>query len=163
MHLDTDDFKFIVKHTNLFAIDIIIKYKEKILVARRNNPPARNYYFVPGGRVFKDEPIKAALKRILLSEIGFSKTEVDFKLVGIFDHIYPDNVFAEMEFGTHYIVTAVLIDLTDTFTPTLDDQHEKFEWLSIKEIPSRNDVHTFVKNYFVLQPENCFIQNLIPC
>jgi len=64
-------FECIIKNTPLISIDLIVKNKEgKILLGKRKNRPAKGYYFVPGGRIFKNETIEQAFKNISKHELG---------------------------------------------------------------------------------------------
>lgn len=54
--LDYALFKTIVDNTPLISIDLIIyNAKSEVLLGKRNNPPAKAHYFVPGGRIYKNE------------------------------------------------------------------------------------------------------------
>ena len=56
----------IIKNTPLIAFELLIKCNHKYLVGMRNNEPAKGYYFNPGGRIYKNETIESACKRITL-------------------------------------------------------------------------------------------------
>lgn len=57
---DDDEFAHIVRLAPLVSIDLIIRAaKQNVLVALRTNEPARGVYFVPGGRIRKDETKRA--------------------------------------------------------------------------------------------------------
>ena len=67
--LSKEDFISIVKNTPLVSIDLVIENKEgEILLGWRNNQPAKGYWFVPGGRIRKDENFRKAFNRILKTE-----------------------------------------------------------------------------------------------
>ena len=104
MFLEKELFSSIIENTPLISIDLIIKDSEgKILLGQRINKPAKNSWFVPGGRIYKDEKIEDAFKRITKDEIGkeFNISNSSFK--GVYQHFYDDNVFND-NFSTHYIV-----------------------------------------------------------
>ena len=48
----------------LFMFQLIYNGNKEVLPGWRNNLPARNYWFVPGGRIYKDESIRNALLTI---------------------------------------------------------------------------------------------------
>ena len=79
----------------LCSIDILIKVKNKYLFGLRKNRPAKNYYFVPIGRILKNENYESTIKGILKNELGLSIKNIKYKLIGVYDHIYKDNVFSE--------------------------------------------------------------------
>ena len=63
--LDDKLFKLIVSNTPLFSIDIVlINEKNEILTGLRKNPPAKNFWFLPGGRVKKNQTLEEAFCEI---------------------------------------------------------------------------------------------------
>jgi colanic acid biosynthesis protein WcaH len=65
-----------------------------------------NHWFVPGGRIKKDEGLDIAFKRITNSEFGEEYCRKDSRFIGIFEHKYDTNFLEEQGIGTHYIVLA---------------------------------------------------------
>ena len=60
--LDRETFIEVIRHTPLVSIDLIVTRDDGcVLLGQRLNEPARNYWFVPGGRIYKDEPLAHAL------------------------------------------------------------------------------------------------------
>ena len=58
MELGDKEFREIIKNAPLVSIDLIVKNREgKILLGLRINKPAQNTWFVPGGRIRKDETL----------------------------------------------------------------------------------------------------------
>lgn len=157
--LSLEDFKFVLSKTPLFAIDLLIKNdEEKFLLGLRKNSPAKNYYFVPGGRVFKDENLNDALKRISKSEIGIELTTNNIKPIGIYEHIYQENFFEIENISTHYIIFACESLITININDLPKTQNENFILLSSEEILSSDKIHKFTKNYFLSNPSNLFIK-----
>ena len=157
--LSLDDFKNVVKHTPLIALDLVIRNNEdKILVGLRNNEPAKSYYFVPGGRILKNETFNDALKRISASEIGISLSQKDIKVMGIYEHIYNENYFCDKTFGTHCIVITCVYKDNDNEVVVNNDQHKAYQYLDAKTILESTDVHEYTKSYFIQSPDNCFFR-----
>lgn len=92
--------------TPLISIDLLIQneYGEYLLGLRRNRP-AQGYWFVPGGRVLKDESLNDAFKRLTFEELGIELERNQAHFKGVYEHFYEDSVFGEAP-GTHYIVLA---------------------------------------------------------
>lgn len=91
--LEFELFKTIVEHTPLISIDLIIRNdKGEVLLGQRLNRPAKNYWFVPGGRIFKDESFEIAFKRITFEELGYQITLDQANFLGVYEHFYNDNV-----------------------------------------------------------------------
>jgi len=148
MKLSPDVFKTVVKSTPLVSIDLVIEDSlGNILLGKRINRPAQDNWFVPGGRILKDEPFETAFKRLIKEELGLSNVNGNF--IGIYQHFYADN-FSEDDFSTHYIVLAyrIMIDLDvgGDFLPF--DQHSKYKWFSQQELIDDESVHKHSKWYF---------------
>lgn len=156
--LSDDDFKFVIHSTPLFALDLIIKNDQDcVLVGLRNNMPAKGYWFVPGGRVTKDEPLKEAFSRILFNETHLGLGDVGhIQMKGLYEHIYQDNVYDDQFVGhTHYIVGAFQMILGNTsHSLLLDNQHSGFTFMPINDLLRTHNVHEFTKYYFQENPSN---------
>jgi colanic acid biosynthesis protein WcaH len=148
--LSTTDFKNIVKHTPLVSIDLImINPSGKVLLGMRNNNPARGYWFVPGGRIHKDEYFEKAFERIVRVETGQIIKLRDSEFAGVYQHIYPGENFSnDPAFGTHYIVIAFRIRLKKDIQKLPKEQHSEYRWASVEEILNDPVVHRNTKNYF---------------
>ena len=133
--LDPQDFERIIRCTPLVSIDIIVRSRDgRVLVGRRKNEPARNHFFVPGGRITKNESLQAAFKRITLAELGFLMEFKQARFIGVFEHIYKENVFEKQGFGTHYIVLAYELILSDAPASFPTQQHEDYVWKTEREL-----------------------------
>ena len=107
MKLESSRFLEIVKSTPLVSIDLVILSASKsMLVGRRVNEPAKDTWFVPGGRIRKDETIKRAFCRICKDELNQEIGIQDSRLIGAFDHKYDTNFAGVKNISTQYIVLA---------------------------------------------------------
>ena len=99
--LPLDTFKTIIKNTPLVSIDLIVYNKEgQVLLGLRKNRPAQGYWFVPGGRILKDESMANAFKRLTINELGAEFSLEQDEFIGPFEHFYTNNVSSEY-FNTH--------------------------------------------------------------
>ncbi len=148
--LPKEDFINIVKNTPLISIDLIIENGEgEILLGWRNNSPAKGYWFVPGGRIKKDENFRDAFKRILRVETGLDMELEDATFLGLYEHLYPyENFTGEPGFGTHYIPVAYRIKLDKELESLPLDQHQEYWWASLDDILEDANVHVNTRNYF---------------
>ena len=144
-----DNFAQVVRLAPLVSIDLIIRDPiQDVLVARRTNEPAKGFYFVPGGRIRKDETIQAAFVRILKVETGCRISFGRAQFRGVFEHFYSTNRYGLGDFGTHYVVLAYELRLDCRPTITLDDQHNEHRWMSEEELKAAADVHDNTKAFF---------------
>jgi colanic acid biosynthesis protein WcaH len=148
--LNKDEFAQVVRNTPLVSIDLIIRDPDqRVLVGLRTNAPAKGKWFVPGGVVRKYERLVDAFARIVKAEIGLDAPIDDAKFVGVYEHLYDDNVFGEEGFGTHYVVLAHQLNL-DHQPPIMSDrQHSGFRWMTPTELISSPDVHPNTRAYFL--------------
>ena len=130
------------------ALKFIVTNYESILVGKRLNRPAKNMFFVPGGRICKGESFSSAFGRISETEIGANLSPSDCRFFGIFDHFYPDSAVSE-DISTHYTVLAHVVGIDDhnINMNKMFDQHSEFEMMNINELISREDVHENTKVY----------------
>lgn len=144
--LPSKDFQTVVENAPLFAIDlVVVNDQHKILLGLRSNAPARGYWFVPGGRVFKNESLENAFKRITKSEIGIEQPITHAKFIGLYEHFYPDSA-VDSNVSTHYINATHLVRLDPSrLSLPYSEQHQEYRWLSIDELAKDTSVHHFSK------------------
>ncbi|MFQ3204709.1 MAG: colanic acid biosynthesis protein WcaH [Pseudoalteromonas tetraodonis] len=144
--LSLDTFKTVIKSTPLVSIDLIIKNKKKqILLGKRTNRPAKSLWFVPGGRVLKDESLEAAFKRLIKDELDLLNVNSHFK--GVYQHFYNDN-FTGDDFTTHYVVLAYEINFNIELSTLPKEQHSAYKWFTERELLLNEEVHEHTKWYF---------------
>lgn len=147
--LDKSLFQTIVANTPLISVDLVVLNKEgKALLGQRLNRPALNHWFVPGGRIFKDESFEAAFKRITKDELGIEINLYEAKFLGVYEHFYDDN-FSGSEFSTHYVVLGYALLLEDKNLDLPKNQHSNYKWFSVETLLSEPSVHQYTKNYFL--------------
>jgi colanic acid biosynthesis protein WcaH len=144
--LSENMFKRVVASTLLVSIDLLVRDSQgNILLGKRVNRPAQGAWFVPGGRVLKDEPTEQAYIRLLKIELGIDKTSSCFK--GVYQHFYEDN-FSEETFTTHYVVLAYEVIFTGNIASLPVAQHHDYRWFSKMALLNNDDVHKHTKWYF---------------
>ncbi|MEX9251086.1 GDP-mannose mannosyl hydrolase [Pseudenterobacter timonensis] len=147
--LDTALFKTIVANAPLISIDLIILDTNGMaLLGQRQNRPAQNSWFVPGGRIFKDESFEKAFKRISKEELGFEISLSEATFIGVYEHFYEDN-FSGLDFTTHYVVHGYKIQLDPKKLNLPHIQHNAYKWFDIRSLVENPSVHQYTKNYFL--------------
>jgi colanic acid biosynthesis protein WcaH len=147
--LGFDEYADVVKKAPLVSIDLVVKNEGgEILVGLRKNAPAKGYWFVPGGRILKDERIAEAFERIAHDELGIKPAFKDARFLGVFEHLYPNNFTEREEFSTHYVVLAYEIKINKPALNPPDDQHSEYKWLSKESADKEENVHSYTKAYF---------------
>lgn len=147
MFLDDTTFRTVLASTPLVSIDLIVNDRlGRLLLGQRNNRPAKGDWFVPGGRIFKNESIAKAFSRLSQNELGNEFLITDATLLGVFDHFYNDSVFGDTP-STHYVALAYTFQI-DSLDNLPKDQHNDYRWFSVEELLADPDVHLHTKAYF---------------
>lgn len=142
-----EQFLSILQATPLVSIDFVIRSERgRVLLGKRVNRPAQGFWFVPGGRIRKNERIADALERIAQTELGFSLKQP--QLLGAYDHMYPDNYHGREGITTHYVVLGFGANLSETVNFNGDEQHSELRWWEVKDLLASSEVHENTKNYF---------------
>jgi colanic acid biosynthesis protein WcaH len=147
--LKKDELVQVVKLAPLVSIDLIIENsKGQVLLGMRKNEPAKGFWFVPGGRILKNERIPQAFERIAKDELGLKIGYDKAEFVGAFEHIYKTNFAKKDGFGTHYVVLAHRIKINYDFDIISDNQHSELAWFDKRQILKNKKVHANTKAYF---------------
>ena len=146
--LEPTELLELVRLGPLVSIDLVVQDPDgRILVGLRNNEPAKDTWFVPGGRVGKGEPLDMAFRRIIRDELGLARSRSACPALGVFEHFYSTNFREAPGFGTHYIVLAHLVRIDAQAQVTPDAQHRELRWLLPAELTADAGVHRNTKVY----------------
>ncbi|MFA0468566.1 GDP-mannose mannosyl hydrolase [Vibrio breoganii] len=149
MKLDLETFKTVVASTPLVSIDLIIKNKQgQVLLGERTNRPAKGYWFVPGGRILKDENFERAFLRLTSVELGQEHSIASASVLGPYQHFYTDN-FSGTDFSTHYVVLGYELTVDIDINDLPVEQHGAYQWWSVEELLDSEVVHQHTKDYFL--------------
>jgi len=146
--LEIESFACVVRLAPLVSIDLIVHDQQRrVLLGRRTRPPALGWWFVPGGRIRKDERVSDAILRLLDEELGWRGAAAT-SLRGVHEHFYPDNFQGTQEFSSHYVVLAHDVRLEAGETDLPRSQHSEYRWFSVAELLASPDVHRYTRDYF---------------
>ena len=152
MWLSDDTFKTVIASTPLISIDLIVKNeKGEVLLGKRANARAKGDWFVPGGRVRKNETLDDAFVRLVKEELGIENgiTRNDAKFLGVFEHFY-DDCMSGSDVSTHYIILGYAINLInlDLESRSILTQHELIKWINIKNNMVNGKINSHCFFYF---------------
>lgn len=77
----------------------VVIHRNRVLLVRRQNPPAAGEWAIPGGRVELGESLAAAVERELSEETGILVQAED--ICHVFESIEPD---ANQQIRFHYVI-----------------------------------------------------------
>lgn len=147
--LDKETFGQVVASAPLISIDLVVRNGQgQVLLGRRVNRPAQGFWFVPGGRVRKDERLADAFWRLTDEELGHHVAMSSSRFLGPYEHFYYDN-FSGEGFSTHYVVLGHEVQWQENLMALPLAQHDLYRWFTVEELLSASDVHQHTKDYFV--------------
>ncbi len=154
--LPLHEFAAAVAALPLVSLDWVITNPDgELLLGRRNNAPARGWWFTPGGRIRKNEALSVALERVAADELGLAPALCEravgqARLMGAWDHFYPDSAFSA-SVTTHYVNLPHWLALSWAEVAQLGlpvgEQHSAWQWLALQEAASHPQVHPYVQPY----------------
>ena len=96
-----EEYREILEKLAIPCVDVVIENEfGEILMIKRDNEPAKNRWWFPGGRIFKRETIKDAAIRKIREEVGLELSDV--VIVGAYETIFEEGPFG-IETGTHSV------------------------------------------------------------
>lgn len=163
--LTTETFTDACSALPLVSIDLMItrpgKDGEELLLGLRSNRPAQGWWFTPGGRIRKNEPLHEAMQRIAVSELNLAQALLSrATLLGAWDHFYPDSAFSP-SVSTHYVNLAHWLRVDGVEAQTIDapagaeHQHTAWQWMSLEKAAEDQSVHKYVRVVAELISRRC--------
>lgn len=156
MWLSDETFRTVVGATPLISIDLVVENSRgEVLLGERLNRPAQGFWFVPGGRILKNETLDAAFRRLTQAELGQVFERGEAVLLGVYEHFYSDSVFGEADLAnpggapdTHYVVLAYRLRVADSTTLTPPEaQHRRYCWWRPADMRESATVHENTRAY----------------
>jgi colanic acid biosynthesis protein WcaH len=138
----------------LVSIDLCVTDAAgNLLLGKRNNAPARDWWFTPGARIRKNEPIAHALTRVMVDELALPvECTASATLMGAWDHFYPDSAF-DTGISTHYVNLPHWLRLTEAQIALMrlphgpGEQHASWQWLPLAQAAQDAAIHAYVQVY----------------
>jgi colanic acid biosynthesis protein WcaH len=155
MYLSHEQFTSAVETLPLVSIDLCFFCDGSILLGKRVNKPAQEFWFTPGGLIRKNEPFEKAIQRIAIDEVGLSSLdEFSPVLMGAWDHFYPVSAFSD-SVSTHYVNLPHCVDISAELKSVIDSslvsgadkQHSAWRWMDLEEAVNHREVHPYVQAY----------------
>lgn len=138
-------FDEIRKKIPIVCVDLVIPKNGKILLLKRNEPPAQGQWWTPGGRIFHGETIEEASVRKSKAEVHL---DCHFKkILGVTESIFNNVVTNGKSISIHTVNIVCLMELrVDTQQIQLDNGHAEYLWTN----KAFEGLHPAVKQIFDL-------------
>ncbi len=117
------DFMKIQDLMPICTTDLLITNNGKYLIVKRKQKPALGKWWIPGGRILKNETIKESALRKARQEVGLKCEFV--KILGAYDTIFDDGPN-----GVPIHAVNILCKLKSQENKiNLDKNHSKYKWV----------------------------------
>jgi 8-oxo-dGTP diphosphatase len=100
---------------------VVLNKKDELLVLKRKNPPAKNEWWFPGGRMRKGETFEETLNREVKEETGLDVKII--KLLGVYSRVFLERHDVSIVFLCEY----------NSGNMVLNSEHSEYRFLSISE------------------------------
>ena len=126
----------------IVCVDAVVFYREKYLVIKRTYWPAKDQFWLPGGRIWKNETIIDATLRKVKEETNLNAAYETFLTV-------EETFFEKAENITKHTVNITsLVAIKSIKNFSLDGQHNEHKWLQPND-PLLTELHPAVSNPIV--------------
>lgn len=133
-------YKQILDNMPLLCVDLVIYSEGRVLLVYRNEEPAKNEWWTPGGRVYKNESLEEAVIRKAYEEAGI-KVKIK-KQLGIYEFRSKKGIFPNLKNGFHAFSVAHLVELKDKKQKiSIDSTSRNYKWIDRIE----ESLHPFIK------------------
>jgi colanic acid biosynthesis protein WcaH len=133
-------YKQIIDNIPILCVDLIIYSEGKVLLVYRKEEPAKNKWWTPGGRVYKNESLQEAVLRKAYEEAGI-KVKIK-KQIGIYEFKSKNGIFSNLKNGFQAFSVAYLVELKDKSQKvSIDSTSKNYRWIDKIE----KSLHPFVK------------------
>ena len=122
-------YKEFLKNMPIFCIDFLINYKDEFLLLKRNEEPLKGIYWLPGGRLKKNETLDKFSHRVQSREIRIYFK--NYSIIGFSNFLFKESINSR---ATHTPTLLFEITVQNKFTPNIDKTHSEYRWS--KDLPS---------------------------
>lgn len=116
-----------VRNFPICCVDVVVHHRGRALLIRRKEEPAGGLWWLPGGRLFKNERLDAAARRKAREETGLDVDVV--RRIGTYETWFPTGPAPRLTDGYHNISTAFLVRLRGEALVRPDPTASAFRWI----------------------------------
>lgn len=125
MYINSEIYDKIVKSVPIACVDLLILHQNKCLLLKRNNDPAKDQFWFPGGRINKMEKIIDACLRIARSECNIDCKYVKQLCIEETLFLQEGNMLSDK----HTINICCLLHVDDISKLRIDSYHSEYIWV----------------------------------
>ncbi len=132
-------YEQILENIPICCVDVIIHDNKRVLLVQRDEEPAKDEWWVIGGRILKGERFEDAVKRKIKEEVGLNG-EIE-KRIGTYELIFDKGNSNDARKGTHAVAVVYLAKLFEERKIELDETSRNYKWIGEIE----ESLHPYLK------------------
>lgn len=137
MFIAADTYRTIRDSMPILCVDVLPTFRNQFVLIRRREEPLKGAAWVIGGRVHKNETLRAAARRKLTEELaawGYFAPE-SLQLIGVYQDVYPAHSAGAAASGYHTVAVVFTVEMLDISGIVLDATSS--EWGLYDSPPAR--------------------------
>lgn len=139
-------YKKFVNFMPICCVDMVFNAGKKVYLFKRAYEPAKNEYWLIGGRILKGESLKDAVIRKAKEEVG-----VDVKItrrIGVYESFFKISRFdtKKKKYGAHAISICFLVQPKNKdFKLSLNDEYSDYKIIANNDKKEKYNLHPYVQ------------------
>lgn len=125
--ISDSEYKKILENMPVCCVDLIINHNKKVLLIKRKNKPVKGQWWVPGGRVYKNEKLGEAVIRKAKEELGI-EVKIEREL-GIYETFFDKGPFPNLKTGVHTLNITFIVKPLENQEIKLDRASSEYKWI----------------------------------
>lgn len=136
-----EEWATVVENVPIVSVDLVVERDGGVVLGERQNEPGRGEWFVPGGRVHKNEALSDAVHRVATAELG-ADVSIERRL-GVYEHFWNRSDTGS-DTGKHYVPVGFVVT-PERDVVTGDEQHAAVRtfYPPFEDV----DLHPYVRAY----------------
>ena len=136
-----EEWATVVDSVPIASVDLVVRHQDGVVLGERQNRPGKGEWFVPGGRVHKNETLADAVHRIAAEELG-AEVSIERRL-GVYEHFW-ERTDTDTDSGKHYVPVGFVVSV-DGDVEAADAQHASVR--TFRPPFDGLDLHPYVRLY----------------
>lgn len=109
----------------ILCVDVVVCDEQgRFVLIKRKNNPERGKWWIPGGRVLKNERVVAAARRKLREELGIANA--DWSMLGAYDYLEENGYYHGI--SAHMYSVVFRAEVKSSVTITTDAHAAEWRW-----------------------------------
>lgn len=134
------DYKMILENMPVCCVDLVFHLGNKVLLVLRKQEPVKGEFWLPGGRIFKNERLVDAVARKAKEEFGVDV--IIERKIGVYEIMFNNGPFKDLKTGVHDIAVCFLVKpLNKDFKIKIDETSSDYKWVAHIE----RSMHPYLK------------------